>query len=838
MPIANNNNLSFPTTLIIGLGGVGSRITSGIYERFMARKPGRDDMNNVICLCFDTDANDIKEYKKVLPKEWVVQTSSDQSITVGQYINRIKGETTVEDWFDTRSPQVIKMKLNDGAGQIRMTSRLAYMSAISEGKLQAIDNSLRKLLVVDPQRHAGNEIKVHIICSLAGGTGAGSFLQTAYYVKDVMRSLNIDAPNILGYFVLGDVLCHDTDAQLSEGKKENVRANTYACMKELTAFINRKESQLIKDLEFEYKLGQEDIGLPTCDPYDLCYMIDFTTTKGTNIGDMQIYYNQVRDFVYMNAFSPYGDTQRSRLINDTIERVRSNGAARYAAIGISKMVFPVEDLYEFFATKRLVDNLSSTWVSIDNEFNEEYAEYVKSRREGISKPEPERGQRFVQKVEQKAKSGSGMEKVEFKAIYDSVMDIDKDAVVIGEKSDDYLVAVEEYLKSVVDDNSTLKAQFENCRTTEHFEEDSDEESDFAIIDKREGDLKNFRDYMFQFIEGARRGAIKQCFLADADMPNRVSKDFTSTKHHLNSYILQKDNELHPIAVRYFLYKVRDGIKDRLELLRPSNEALEELITKGYAREFDVKDDKLSPDDHVETATEHLKIAYKQKSILNRGVVEEFKEDYMKKSKDQMNNIWKFAEDKLTEYVWEGLLVEIMQLIEESENFFKRLPDTLRMLGNRCEDLLTKHDGKTDPTVMYVLASERIKTYLYGEVKKGDQLLFPTDISARIYRSMFDNTRIALDNTKALGSLSDEEEAAEAREKVLVEANNKLFEDVVQSQIKNLKKNVPTYAEMNIIQALKKEGELLKSTMEEAYLYMKDKKQRKARHIRPQIYPPR
>ena len=179
-----NQNLSFPTTLIIGLGGVGSRITTGIYKQFMSRNPKQDDKDNVICLCFDTDSNDIKLYKKDMPNEWVVQTSSTQAFTIGQYINKIKDITTVEDWFDNSRSEIIKMKLNDGAGQIRMASRLAYMSAISDGKLQAIDNSIRRLLKTDPQRHEGNDIKVHIICSLAGGTGAGSFLQTAYYVKE------------------------------------------------------------------------------------------------------------------------------------------------------------------------------------------------------------------------------------------------------------------------------------------------------------------------------------------------------------------------------------------------------------------------------------------------------------------------------------------------------------------------------------------------------------------------------------------------------------------------------------------------------------------------------
>ena len=824
MPNDNNRipNLSFPTTLIIGLGGVGSRITTGIYKQFMSRNPKQDDKDNVICLCFDTDSNDIKLYKKDMPNEWVVQTSSTQAFTIGQYINKIKDISTVEDWFDDSSDEVIKMKLNDGAGQIRMASRLAYMSAISDGKLQAIDNSLRRLLRTDPQRHAGNDIKVHIICSLAGGTGAGSFLQTAYYVKDVMRGLNIDAPNILGYFVLGDVLCHDTDAGLNEKQKENTRANTYACMKELTAFINRNSSQSIKDIEFEYKIGQENIELPTCDPYDLCYMIDFTNTDGTNIGDMEVYYNQVKDFVFMNAFSPYGDTQRSRLINETLRQVQTEGKARFSAIGVSKMVFPVEDLYEFFATQRLVDNLSSKWGRIDKKYKERYTQYKTNKRNGVPDGEPERGQFFMDNVEDIANNGSGWEQTVFRDIFNSTQVIDKDSVSQGNKSAIFLESVEDYIKSVIDSNSTLKAHYTNCNRPERFGEDADKDNDLAFISKREEDLKNFREYMFGFIENVKQGTAEQCFLVDASQPNRVSNDIASAQHHLNSYILQKDHELHPIAVRYFLYQVRDLVKDELENLKAPNEALKQAITDGYRKKFDITDDKLSPDKHEETAVERIIIEYKRKSVFSSKDLNEFKETYLRESKKQRNNILKYAESKLTEYVLEELLTQILRLIEESENFFKRLPDTLRMLERQCNDLLVKHDGKSDPTVLYVLASQRIKEHLYKEIKNEDLLMFPNDISARIYRTMFDNTRIALEQSTALGSLSDEEEAAEAKEQLLIEANNRLFTGVIESQIRNLKRTSPQYVEMNIIEALKKEGELLRTTAEAAYQYMKQK----------------
>ena len=163
--------VKFPTTLIIGLGGVGSKIAAEIYQRFLETNPSDIERRNFTCLTLDTDGGDVEKRKAVLPKNWVVKTSSDLSCTVGDYVNRIKSDTTVLDWFDTRSKEVMEMSLNEGAGQIRMCSRLAYMAAMGEEKLKTIDFAISSLLTLEPERHPGNDLKVHIISSLAGGTG-------------------------------------------------------------------------------------------------------------------------------------------------------------------------------------------------------------------------------------------------------------------------------------------------------------------------------------------------------------------------------------------------------------------------------------------------------------------------------------------------------------------------------------------------------------------------------------------------------------------------------------------------------------------------------------------
>ena len=75
--------MAFSTTLIIGLGGVGSSIVEQIYKKFDASNPTEIDRRNVGFLCLDTDESDIKKRLAVMPEGSVVKTSSDRSCSVG-----------------------------------------------------------------------------------------------------------------------------------------------------------------------------------------------------------------------------------------------------------------------------------------------------------------------------------------------------------------------------------------------------------------------------------------------------------------------------------------------------------------------------------------------------------------------------------------------------------------------------------------------------------------------------------------------------------------------------------------------------------------------------------
>ena len=802
--------MAFKTTLIIGLGGIGSGIVESIYKKFNASNPSDIDRANVAFLCLDTDEADIAKRRKVMPADCVVKTSSDLSETVGSYVARIQNSTTVLDWFDTSSDQMMTMPLNEGAAQIRMASRLAAISAINEGKLNAIDNSITKLLSTDPARHAGNDIKIHIVTSLAGGTGAGSFLQVAYYVKDAMRAHGALAPKITGYFVLADVLCDEMGSTFSYAQTENVRSNTYACIKELMTFCDKSRSDGLRPIQFEYKLGQSDKALPPSPPYDLCFMMDYTGSNGGNLKMKERYYDQATWFVYTNAFDPVGDNFRSMAINNVRQMIDNAGASRFASFGVSRLVYPVDDIMDYFARQRVYDNLSGTWLRIDNDFASRMAEYKKKRSEGIPATQPDRGVHFREQVDSLAKNGAGKEGAEFRQVLQETKTEIKGEgkPFMAPKSQLYLENVERFVSKMVSDNQELKGLYAQCTASNpDFLSRENKAVDLDFVIQRELALDEYRTKVLEFIDNTKAFTVRQCLIADYDAEQYVSKNPMTDLHHLNTYILEKDNEMHPLAVRYLLYEIQYMLKNRLADKKGIADKLEKQICVNYLKVFDnpeTKDEVEGPEESLETAFDkHSGLKKIINKLSGQNPYKATKSLYNKKSSKQASDILKYSTERLLADTYAGLLNQINLLIEESETFFKNIPMSLNDLKEDIGILLTKHDYNDHPAISYVLASAQIKKDIYDFViSANDSPFFPTQMSASLYRSMYNNMVQKLD---AGGFKTSRKVSQREIEKAALEANKKIIAECVEYQNKLIRENNLEYAGKNVMAALNEES---------------------------------
>ena len=731
--------MSFPKSMIIGLGGIGSRIVCDVYKQFKNADPSPAEKRIVSFLCFDTDAGDVEQMRCILPRENVVKTSSDESQKISAYIMQIRNRTNVNEWFDIDSPILMDMKISTGAGQIRMASRLALLSSIERGEMDIIVTELNRILTISAETARGNEIGIHIVCSLAGGTGAGSFLQMAYFIKDLMiNQFRIQAPQVTGYFILADILSIDRQAGFTEDQIENTFANTYACIKELNGIITLNRNNAFK-VELEYRLNMRDTILPNNYlPYDLCYMYGYQDNLGQNIGEKENYYRQVEDNIFFNVFSPVGDHTRSADINNILRNITRNGVNRYASTGVASIVYPYEDIIEYFSLRRMMSNLEESWNKIDNVYRQARKEYNRQKAAGLNPEEPKRDRFFMTQLEFYRDDEAFQI---FRMAYKETRIIDKNGRSVKAKAQVFYDEVLEYLKSCIENYSEYKSIKDSLEDmSSDFVERSRYRDDLDDIQSTESKLQALKEKAVQLIDEMRLSAYKEIVCEDKEIQSRN----LNRPQRLNFYILRMGEEMHPLAVRYFLYEWNRKLTERIQELENANKTLYKDIV-DYSKAYDNED----TEDVIESAEQVASELQKRDSspspvrIIRRLIsgsneYMEFKEDYVSKSKAQKQKICEYTLSKLEEEVLKKVKIKTDLLIEQYERIFDMLPDTCKSLDKKAGIFANKHIGHTNRSIQYVLAKPELKEKLYEECI-GDMLAdeFPKDLCRAVYINVYD-----------------------------------------------------------------------------------------------------
>ncbi|HTO16446.1 MAG TPA: tubulin-like doman-containing protein [Edaphocola sp.] len=794
---------TFPKTLIIGLGGLGSDIVVEVFKRFKNHSKHEDDFNKVRFIAMDTDSGEINERRAIMNPEDVIQTSATTNITVGHFLDEIKNDSTVEKWFPTDSPELTQMSINDGAGQIRIVSRLAFSHAVQNKKMDRLEKAISELLSLSAGE--GNIIEVHIVTSTAGGTGAGSLLQTAFLVREILRRNNISNPKVWGYFLLGDVFLRDPSVNLSDPTKmTNVLANTYASIKELNGIFEIKPGD---EIEFEYGKFSANPTVITKDnsiPFNQVFLYDFENNDGNNLKYIRNYSNQIAEFLYLNAFSPAGSETRSRAINEIFRQIEQGSASRYGSTGISKIVYPVDNLLQYFTVRRLADNLKSTWQKIDYDYEKLHNEWRIDTNKGIFKKEPVLGEFFMSNVDALAQNGMGTEQVIFKSIWQSTKIKDPETQdILGSKTEYFLQEVIGYLKGLIDANADINALAKVQHNESFTSKVIDESNDRTNIKQVEDQLEALQKEVFNFIDENKSLALEEIFANDINSHGYFIEE---ARHRINGYILEKGRALHPLAMRYFFYDLLQQLEDNAAILKEKNDKRLAFISQ-YKDVYDIKEGN-GPDTHIETALEAYDI-YRNgsKSMISLFAkitgksteLADFKTEYVRKSKNQARVLQDFALERLEEYVFNGLITQIKKMIDNLELLFKAIPNVLISLNNEQNALVNVTDsGSGNPSVINILSGIKHRSYIYDEViAKKDTIFLPEDISRNIYEELYSRTVQQLSSPLHYVYDRMEERINNIFNKLVVKKQKQqLFED-----FKN------DFAGYNIIEAMRKQAEL-------------------------------
>jgi len=724
-----NEQFQVPT-LLLGLGGIGSQIVDSVYGRI----PEHIREEELIGVhAFDTNVNDIKQLEHL--GDHVTQTSAE--MRVKDYLH-LAGPI-VEDWFPRYYPNgeenhvLLNKTLTEGAGQIRPVSRLALRAAMEEGALEDFEADVRSLL-----RAQGDEVetslRVMIVCSVVGGTGAGMFLQTALYLRDYLRNhAGVKSFLIRGAFVLPDVLINNSLIPSAGEQEESVKANAYASLKELDA-ITKNAGPTI---ELEYKpnqvtaSGDRDLSVSREEPpFKFSFLYDYENTAGKNLGDFQSYLRQVTKTVQLQLFSPVSEEQFSDEDNVIMDLMAGRGGPRYAGAGVATLEYPYEDIVDYCALRWASSALSEQWLRLDDEYDQELDEWKKDKEAGINRPKPKIEERYVKLLDMHAKEDNA--DPFYRQVYESAHKRDEDGRPTQPKSEAFLEALVQRIENHAEDDPDVQEKLR--KSDQALQEDllADREHARKTVQRSERALRNLEDEVKKFIDENKTVLFNQAVLRDYHEPDKTG----GQAYRLNTWILEEEGApLHPVATRYFLYQVRLGLDDKLSTLRTRCDNLKDAID-SYDEAFDVPGTERTeePRDRVHKAL--------NQGLLGRlfnNKLSSFADLYRNRARSQRQNLVAYQQARLKERVLRSVLEAVDDMLDQLETYFENLRDVKDRLEERTDSLAVEHEDRPDQTRRFVLASQEDKEYFWDDIslRLASNVLLTDQIAEEIYIDQYD-----------------------------------------------------------------------------------------------------
>ncbi len=712
-------------TVLVGLGGIGTEIVDKVYGMIP-----EEDRNNVAVHGFDTDVNDIEKRKNLQGR--ITQISAP--ITVGTCHKLVKESGgTVDDWFPPLTIELARKPLTEGAAQIRAVSRLAYYYTILNGGLQRLERQLANIFQ-NRREDFMTTPRIVIVSSLAGGTGAGLFLQTALYLQDLLQSAS-ERVITRGMFLLPDILIKNN--KLRDSEHDTVRANAYACLKELDAITrNAQGAGSGVTIELEYKPNQVNAAGHQVHaiqrgqkPYDFCFLYDYENMNGRNLGELNHYKDQVVQALFLQFFTPIGAENRSQEDNNLRQSIKANGTNCYCSTGVARLVYPYEAMIEYFGLRWIADSLAEEWRWLDDQYEQEVKAYELDMKKGLFRERPKRGKRYVELLDS---HGSGDNPHHFfRRMYLSTRKADEKGHDLGPK-------IKEFVDHIEDRVSTLLKQKKDFQ-------DADglctlNNGKLKIRNKVAGEvaavedsLEHLKDIVFRVVQELKIQLVNDIIGSDCQAVDCLGGD---EPYQLNRWMLREPEPVHPVAVRYMLYQLEMELESKEQDLAAKNKLRGTEIRRYREKMYDLEE----TEDYKETAEDRVRMALEQGRLgrMIKDNLAEFAKTYQVGAESQRRKLRDFARSKLLEDVYRRILESCRALIGQWERYFDGLNVEKLTLMEDIFRLERAHEVGSDPSIMFLLAGQREKQQAWEQIRPqlvGDSEL-PADICKKLYIGVF------------------------------------------------------------------------------------------------------
>lgn len=302
----------------------------------------------------DTDGD---AYNKELPSKYgQVRLEPNEQMPI-QVPDAQAAYTTSKQHFTWVHPDNVfaLTAMTRGAGQIRSNGRFALTYNFSNltNKIREVVNRITNAQIRTDAKYDADfvgDVEVHMVFSMCGGTGAGTFLNMAYIVRNALENCKVT-----GYAVLPDVF-----ENMSQFGMERVKPNTYGSIVDLDYFMHLDGTE---GLQFDYVVSSQDIKKR---PFSAFFFIDNKNEDGDSYNNI----DQLAEMISLALVTSSGELSGAvDSVTDNLEKSIMNGdgmvgnkRAWVSGMGACEILFRGKDMSEINAMKnaqRIIQRLNN-----------------------------------------------------------------------------------------------------------------------------------------------------------------------------------------------------------------------------------------------------------------------------------------------------------------------------------------------------------------------------------------------------------------------------------------------------------------------------------------------
>ena len=347
--------------LIVGLGGTGVdsviKVKKMIYDRLQCEEKAGEIMDkpaNIEYLVMDTDReNENKATGGIRFSETLEECFIFTSSNIQRKLESNSLPNYIDSWIDKN---INVSEVINGAGAIRQVGRFMLFDNLKRVE-DAIESKIRRVTAPFDNQVP---LYVFILAGISGGTGSGAFLDMPYIIKGIARKIDDNrVVNRIGLIFLPDVSL--SQPGLATTKKENLKKNGFAALKELDYLMNVAASGDCFEQDYgSFKIGKNADGdIP---PYEVCILMSTKDQNGVTIVNPYEYTLNVAAETVVNfiASEPNVDVGHFS-INSFLSNDKSDASTfasllgedrrpvnyKYAVAGASSAKLPLDDIMSY-----------------------------------------------------------------------------------------------------------------------------------------------------------------------------------------------------------------------------------------------------------------------------------------------------------------------------------------------------------------------------------------------------------------------------------------------------------------------------------------------------------